>query len=675
MSRLRSESSLPIASRRSTRIKSQCLVNATTAAIGEGHRLSKQESDFVCSFIKGEHAVYEEEAVHQMLGKIAEYVASNSKFFSSTTFESNLKRLSEALNQIHTEKIAYWKKTMYTAMQNQNLDEIRTLVRVNGFDLDSKLVPVVQGEVDTAAKEHTALTWTALKGNVMLLKSLIDEGANPNGMTADGLAPIHFASMDSAGLPALKFLLSHPRLKVDVNSCDTTRKAITPLMSACARGQLSTAEYLIHQNADVNQQDAEGKSALFYAVLGGHIGLIKLLVAHDACVYLRDETNASVLHHLMDAQIHWDVMEEILEYLVGEKGLSVNYKQKNGNTALHMALRRGISGGAQYLINRNAELEAKRNGWETPLWSLIQGKLPTRPMVRMMLNAGANFNAKNALGMSLMYYTKSCLKNTRLYFSLHEVHQELKTLHFKQMKIKRKNIWTETEAVGTEENKSYKPAESKNAMMTTAIPKSADQVDPLVINIDEDMNTTISSDSSSDGTASDSSYSISNSSESDDDCDGNTVNKSDAVTASVAYAGEVTTAYPPINSTSSATTSKETVIRRSSGIEDVSSETDEDAEPDTTIDSENAKRANANSSAETDEQKEIPGNASSLVDQGNDGETSEKDYTNVDERVLRPRKKRKADNMEADNKQGPPDLKLLTKKQLMSFYFSDSDSE
>lgn len=331
---------------------------------------------------------------------------------------------------------------------NVNVYTIRKLIRINGFDIESEIGPIPDDEdhrnlVAKSPRSHTALTWASWKGNLGLVKCLIDEGASPNTFTSEELAAIHCSSMSDDNLPVLKYFLEHPRLEIDVNFC-SSEIGVTPLMQACLFGAYNAAAYLLEQKAEVNHQDCEGKSPIFYAAKNGHLNVIKLLVAYEAVVCLRDNQNFTVLHHVIIAhkrkRVSISTLNDILIYLVEDKGLNVANKSINGSTALHEACRRGLTEVAKFLLEKGATLEAKMDGWKTPLWMAVMGKFPTPKLIMLLLEKGANFDVKNAIGMTMIQYAKLISKDESLVAVLEEAQKILRTNRMKAAYAMRRAI-------------------------------------------------------------------------------------------------------------------------------------------------------------------------------------------------------------------------------------------
>ena len=57
---------------------------------------------------------------------------------------------------------------------------------------------------------------------------------------------------------------------------------MTPLMSAAHSGNVTLVRFLLKYVINVNQEDKEGNTALYYAVEKGHLDVVKVLHEHGA---------------------------------------------------------------------------------------------------------------------------------------------------------------------------------------------------------------------------------------------------------------------------------------------------------------------------------------------------------------------------------------------------------
>lgn len=140
--------------------------------------------------------------------------------------------------------------------------------------IDCKIFHNVHGFV-------TMLSWAVEKNSLILVKLLLEAGANPNVGGEDGYFPIHDARDN---LEILRLLVSH-RANVDQESFSEME---TPLYLALLTNTLeglACAKFLIENNADVNKANYLGITALYFAATMGDVKLVEMLLAHGANVF------------------------------------------------------------------------------------------------------------------------------------------------------------------------------------------------------------------------------------------------------------------------------------------------------------------------------------------------------------------------------------------------------
>jgi ankyrin repeat protein len=89
---------------------------------------------------------------------------------------------------------------------------------------------------------------------------------------------------------------------------------------------------LLRLGANPNQRDADGRTPLFSALLGGSVGLVGLLLESGADPDARDNEGWTALHYA--AQEH---LPEMARILIG-RGADVNARDGEGNSVLWRAV-------------------------------------------------------------------------------------------------------------------------------------------------------------------------------------------------------------------------------------------------------------------------------------------------------------------------------------------------
>ncbi len=122
----------------------------------------------------------------------------------------------------------------------------------------------------------TPLHVAAQFGQERVCKRLIEEGADIEARTVDGLTPLHVAATNSSN-KVCKFLVS---CGADVMALDN--ELSTPLHLAACQGNKALCEFFILRGADVNAQNSYEGFYLTPLHLAAFNGM------HKTCVYLID---------------------------------------------------------------------------------------------------------------------------------------------------------------------------------------------------------------------------------------------------------------------------------------------------------------------------------------------------------------------------------------------------
>jgi len=158
-------------------------------------------------------------------------------------------------------------------------------------------------------------------------------------------------------------------------SPDVQDQGYAPLLEAARRGDSETALELIESGADVNAKDPYGVTALMFSLIAGSTGVALNLI---------------------------------------EKGAEVNSRDVDGRTALVEALTSENEIPPEIvesLVRRGAEVNIRLAGGLTPMMIAVSGD---PRVVRLLLEAGADVNAKDDSGAGVRERAKDNPENIRI---------------------------------------------------------------------------------------------------------------------------------------------------------------------------------------------------------------------------------------------------------------------
>lgn len=206
----------------------------------------------------------------------------------------------------------------------------------------------------------TPLIVAGLQGNVRVLQLLLARGADVNECDAHGFT----ALMEAAGngrVEALRFL--HQRgARVNL-ARETTREqqalgkgGATALMDAAEKGHVEAARALLEMGADVGARDNMGRSALTHALLSCPAerteDTVRLLLRHCADVNGQDAEGKTALILAVERR-HLGSVRALLE----QERLEVDGRDSEGRTALLVATQLDLGEVAQLLCQRGASVD------------------------------------------------------------------------------------------------------------------------------------------------------------------------------------------------------------------------------------------------------------------------------------------------------------------------------
>lgn len=126
---------------------------------------------------------------------------------------------------------------------------------------------------------------------------------------------------------------------------------------------LKTIQLLIDYGANVNAQDSNDETPLYYAIENNHETVVELLLQNNADINIQNEEGNTPLHSAIQYD---DTIFEIIEILINHKP-NINAVNENGDTSLHLALQYYNTKIVQLLLENISNLRIKNNDNETPI--------------------------------------------------------------------------------------------------------------------------------------------------------------------------------------------------------------------------------------------------------------------------------------------------------------------
>jgi ankyrin repeat protein/TPR repeat protein/predicted acylesterase/phospholipase RssA len=161
------------------------------------------------------------------------------------------------------------------------------------------------------SKNYLAVHWAAKKGHVKILKALLKDGKSLNITGASGRTPLHM-SVFNGQYKATELLLSRGS---DINARAKQEHNNTPLHNAVDHLDLEMVEILIQNDRlDVNTLADGNISALYNAVIEGHLPIIRLIMGHRSWAAIPKDKKIDQLKKLLEVSIKFH-KRAVLDYL------------------------------------------------------------------------------------------------------------------------------------------------------------------------------------------------------------------------------------------------------------------------------------------------------------------------------------------------------------------------
>lgn len=140
----------------------------------------------------------------------------------------------------------------------------------------------------------TPLNIAIQKGQIIIIRKLIEHGANINIPSLTGCTPMHLAiEYDKTKCFEIVNLLLERKYNCEINHY--MHGVGTPLYLACSKNEPKIVEMLIKQKAEVNQVGDGGQTALQIACAQGSEDIVKMLLEHGAELHSEGQQGPSPL--------------------------------------------------------------------------------------------------------------------------------------------------------------------------------------------------------------------------------------------------------------------------------------------------------------------------------------------------------------------------------------------
>lgn len=188
----------------------------------------------------------------------------------------------------------------------------------------------------------------------------------------------------------------------DINAADKNGR--TPLIGAANYNKIEVVKYLLEKgaNTEAKDEDKDGKTALIIAADWGHLEMVKMLVENKADINARDNMGKTAI---MYAAKKWD--KGMAKYLL-EKGADIEAVDNDGNSVLMVAANHGYGTDefVKYLVDKGAFVNRVNNDGVTTLMFAVMDK--SLENVEFFVKNGVDMKLRDKQGKTALDYAKEC---------------------------------------------------------------------------------------------------------------------------------------------------------------------------------------------------------------------------------------------------------------------------
>ena len=267
----------------------------------------------------------------------------------------------------------------------------------------------------------TALHEAVRVGNINVINMLVNAGADVNSRDGNSNTPLHMGSPAEVHRETAVLLIGKG---ADPNLRDA--HGDTPLHIAIILNRpLNVIEAFIDGKSDVYIRNIQGQTPLYIAVREERTALIPVLLASGSEIFAADDSGVTpfdmavsfpnTIFNLMivpetvnqrdsagNTMLHAAVRNRAnplqIARILDNRAL-VDARNRDGDTALHIAVRMNQKESGEFLISRGANIFSLNSAGQSPLFLALSGT-----SIREWIINPATINAKDGLGNSILHY-------------------------------------------------------------------------------------------------------------------------------------------------------------------------------------------------------------------------------------------------------------------------------
>ncbi|PIE48819.1 MAG: hypothetical protein CSA39_05820 [Flavobacteriales bacterium] len=310
--------------------------------------------------------------------------------------------------------------TVNAILGNASDDVIKYLLSLDGNGVNKK-----------THDGRTYLFWVAYRGNLPIMKYLIEKGAKTDLSDDKGYTLLLFAAIGGQTNTELYDLL----IKHGASVNETNPKGTNALHNLAGQAKnLTELDFFTKQGLDLKSTDKAGHNVVDYAARSGNKEIIGQLIKTGipykdinkdgsnamlvASYGFRSTNNLEFFKYLESLGISANITDNkgvnaihnlayrnkdlaIFDYFI-KKGIAISKPDNDGNTPLINAANRNNAAVIKYFLDKKADINAQNKEGKTALANAVHRNSPE--VVELLINNGADVNIIDKNGNNLAYY-------------------------------------------------------------------------------------------------------------------------------------------------------------------------------------------------------------------------------------------------------------------------------
>lgn len=297
---------------------------------------------------------------------------------------------------------------LHMAIRSDNLNIVKYLCEDSGIDIEATLTyvsPLIYATlistptilkvlIDHGADVNKTFTTDCLNSLMFAIYKnkkeqswiLAESGICPLHTDVKKWNALHYATLYKSTDKLLKKLI-----EIGCDKNGITREGMTPLHHAVISGSISAVKILVAINADIHITDENGLTALHYAAYQGHWEIVKILLDYGSRPNKKTNSKVTPLHFAAKHD-HYLVVKELLKWYVDINALTMQC-----NTPLHYAACNGNEEMVNILLKNGADLNIPNKDNDLPVHlACLRG---TTNVVKLLCANGSNMDCRNKNNM------------------------------------------------------------------------------------------------------------------------------------------------------------------------------------------------------------------------------------------------------------------------------------